>query len=71
MLLLNSQNTYHHSLLTCRGVNSRSSGISSPDFGLFRSGVIEEDEFHLALTSLVDSKTVDQIINHPELGRDS
>tara|TARA_B100000287_G_C20587962_1_gene762997 strand:- start:348 stop:1367 length:1020 start_codon:yes stop_codon:yes gene_type:complete len=38
---------------------------------LFRSGVIEEDEFHLALTSLVDSKTVDQIINHPELGEET
>ena len=38
---------------------------------LFRSGVIEEDEFHLALTTLVDSKTVDQIINHPELGEET
>ena len=34
---------------------------------LFRSGVIDEDEFHLALTSLVDSKTIDQIINHPSV----
>ena len=38
---------------------------------MFRSGVIDEDDFHNALTSVVDSKTIDQIINHPELGEET
>lgn len=38
---------------------------------MFRSGVIDEDDFHLALSSVVDSKTIDQIINHPELGEET
>ena len=38
---------------------------------LFRSGVIEEDDFHHALGELVDTRTIDQIINHPELGEET
>ena len=38
---------------------------------LFRSGVIEEDDFHQALGELVDTRTIDQIINHPELGEET
>jgi len=38
---------------------------------MFRSGLIEEDEFHQALGKLVDSRTIDQIINHPELGEET
>ena len=38
---------------------------------MYRSGLIEEDEFHLALSELVDSRTVDQIINHEELGEET
>ncbi|MDP6913254.1 MAG: hypothetical protein QF736_04985 [Candidatus Thalassarchaeaceae archaeon] len=38
---------------------------------LFRSGLIEEDDFHQALGELVDTSTIDQIINHPELGEET
>ena len=38
---------------------------------LFRSGLIEEDDFHQALGELVDTRTIDQIINHPELGEET
>ncbi len=38
---------------------------------MFRSGLIEEEEFHQALGKLVDSRTIDQIINHPELGEET
>ena len=38
---------------------------------LFRSGVIEEDDFHQALGELVDTRTIEQIINHPELGEET
>jgi hypothetical protein len=38
---------------------------------LFRSGLIEEDDFHQALGELVDTATIDQIINHPELGEET
>ena len=38
---------------------------------MFRSGLIEEDEFHEALAELVDTRTIDQIINHPELGEET
>ena len=38
---------------------------------MFRSGVIDEEDFHLALSSVVDSQTIDQIINHPELGEET
>ena len=38
---------------------------------MFRSGLIEEDEFHAALGELVDTRTIDQIINHPELGEET
>ena len=38
---------------------------------MFRSGLIEEDEFHEALGELVDTRTIDQIINHPELGEET
>ena len=38
---------------------------------MYRSGLIEEDEFHHALSELVDSRTVDQIINHEELGEET
>ena len=38
---------------------------------LFRSGLIEEDDFHKALEALVDTRTIDQIINHPELGEET
>ena len=38
---------------------------------MFRSGVIDEDDFHLALSSVVDSQAIDQIINHPELGEET
>jgi len=38
---------------------------------MFRSGLIEEEEFHLALSKLVDSRTIGQIINHPELGEET
>ena len=38
---------------------------------LFRSGLIEEDDFHQALGDLVDTATIDQIINHPELGEET
>ena len=38
---------------------------------MFRSGLIEEDEFHEALGELVDARTIDQIINHPELGEET
>jgi hypothetical protein len=38
---------------------------------LFRSGLIEEDDFHQALGGLVDTATIDQIINHPELGEET
>ena len=34
---------------------------------MLRSGIIDEDEFHSALDSVIDPKTVEQIINHPEL----
>ncbi len=54
-------------------------GVTLPDLqeyllqmlDMFRSGVIAEDDFHLALSSVVDSKTIDQIINHPELGEET
>ena len=38
---------------------------------MFRSGLIEEDDFHQALGELVDTRTIDQIINHPELGEET
>ena len=38
---------------------------------MFRSGLIEEEDFHKALGELVDTKTIDQIINHPELGEET
>ncbi len=38
---------------------------------MFRSGLIEEDDFHHALGELVDTRTIDQIINHPELGEET
>ena len=38
---------------------------------LYRSGLIEEDDFNQALGKLVDTKTIDQIINHPELGEET
>jgi len=38
---------------------------------LFRSGLIEEEDFHQALGELVDTATIDQIINHPELGEET
>ena len=37
---------------------------------MYRSGLIEEDEFHSTF-ELVDSRTVDQIINHEELGEET
>ena len=54
-------------------------GITLPDLqeyllqmlDMYRSGVIGEDDFHMALSSAVDSKTIDQIINHPELGEET
>tara|TARA_B100001123_G_scaffold147870_1_gene171292 strand:- start:5549 stop:7126 length:1578 start_codon:yes stop_codon:yes gene_type:complete len=54
-------------------------GVTLPDLqeyllqmlDMFRSGVIGEDDFHLALSSVVDSQTIDQIINHPELGEET
>lgn len=38
---------------------------------MFRSGLIEEEEFHKALSKLVDSRTIGEIINHPELGEET
>jgi len=38
---------------------------------MFRSGLIEEEDFHQALGELVDTRTIDQIINHPELGEET
>mgnify|MGYP001367292443 FL=1 len=38
---------------------------------MFRSGVISEEDFHIALSTVVDTKTIDQIINHPELGEET
>ncbi|MBF93279.1 MAG: hypothetical protein CMB78_05850 [Euryarchaeota archaeon] len=38
---------------------------------MFRSGVISEEDFHIALSTMVDTKTIDQIINHPELGEET
>ena len=38
---------------------------------MFRSGLIEEDEFHKSLGGMVDSSTIDRIINHPELGEET
>ena len=38
---------------------------------MFRSGVISEEDFHIALSTVVDAKTIDQIINHPELGEET
>ncbi len=38
---------------------------------MYRSGLIDEDEFHLALGKLVDSRTIEQIINHEELGEET
>lgn len=38
---------------------------------MLRSGIIDEDEFHSALDSVIDPKTVEQIINHPELGEET
>ena len=33
--------------------------------------MIEEDDFHQALGELVDTRTIEQIINHPELGEET
>ena len=38
---------------------------------MLRSGIIDEDEFQAALESVVDAKTIDQIINHPDLGEET
>ncbi|MBV44019.1 MAG: hypothetical protein CMA54_04500 [Euryarchaeota archaeon] len=38
---------------------------------MFRSGLIDEEEFHFALESAIDPKTIDQIINHPDLGEET
>jgi len=38
---------------------------------MLRSGIIEEDEFQAALESVVDARTIDQIINHPDLGEET
>ena len=38
---------------------------------MLRSGIIDEDEFHSSLGLVVDSKTIDNIINHPELGEET
>ena len=38
---------------------------------MFRSGLIDEQEFHSALESVVPSKTIEQIINHPDLGEET
>jgi hypothetical protein len=55
------------------------SGVSLSDLQEFilqmlhmlRSGIIDEDEFHASLGSVVDTKTIDNIINHPELGEET
>jgi len=38
---------------------------------MYRSGLIDEEEFHFALESVIDPKTIDQIINHPDLGEET
>ena len=38
---------------------------------MYRSGLIEEQEFHHALESMIDPKTIDQIFNHPDLGEET
>tara|TARA_B100000959_G_scaffold261087_1_gene298283 strand:+ start:6434 stop:8014 length:1581 start_codon:yes stop_codon:yes gene_type:complete len=38
---------------------------------MLRSGIIDEEDFHTSLESVLDSKTVEQIINHPEMGEET
>tara|TARA_B100000945_G_scaffold320176_1_gene329440 strand:- start:2558 stop:4132 length:1575 start_codon:yes stop_codon:yes gene_type:complete len=38
---------------------------------MYRSGIIEEEEFHQSLSEIVDSRTIDQIINHEDLGEET
>ena len=38
---------------------------------LLRSGIIDDEEFHNALESVIDAKTIEQIIHHPEMGEET